>query len=676
MEFPITNPVHIFAIVALIILVAPILLDKLRLPGVVGLILAGVLVGPNGFNILNKDSSIVLFGTVGIVYIMFLSGLEVDFADFKRSSRRSLVFGLLTFAIPQGIGTLVGYYVLDFSLTSAVLLASMFASHTLLAYPTASKLGIARDEAVLVAIGGTLVTNTISLSILAVVASGARGGLDGMFWFRMVVAFTMFCLAMFWVIPWIAGWFFRSIESEGISQFMFILALVFLCASVADLAGIEPVIGAFLAGLSISRLVPSGSTLMNRINFVGNSLFIPYFLIYVGMLVDIRVLFGEFSSFKVAVIMIVVAMGTKWAAAYLAQVFFGYSKPQREVIFGLSNAQAANTLAAVLVGYKLGLLNRDVLNGTIGMIFVTCLVSAFAVDRAGRKLAMNLGLGKERDAKDIQRILVPISKPDSIKPLLDFAFLVKSPASAEPVFPLTVVSDDEDAQRKLAVAKKMLHGALDHASSAETEARLITRIDVSAAAGIIRVIKEMRISCVVMGWGLSNSAKEYLLGGLHDHLLEQSDCMLVVHGLRSPVNVVKRLVVVFVPNLEFEAGFGECLDLLFSLRRSLKSSLFIHGLETTLEHARSYSRSLADPVDLHFVAYTNWEDMPIVCQRELKEESDLLLFVNARRGCVSWKDGVEDYARKLHRLLPASNLALLYASRPEPKAEHMPKLIM
>lgn len=539
----------------------------------------------------------------------------------------------------------------------------MYASHTLLAYPIASRLGIARNEAVVVTIGGTLVTNTISLSILAVIASSAQGTLNAMFWIGLVVSFAVFCLAIFVLLPRLARWFFCNVESEGILQFMFILALVFGSASIAHLAGIEPVIGAFIAGLSISRLVPSGSALLNRINFVGNALFIPFFLIYVGMLVDLRVLFGGFDALIVAATMTVTATGTKWLAALTAQKFFRYSATQRNVIFGLSNAQAANTLAAVMIGYQLGLLNENVLNGTIVMIFVTCITSSLVVDRAGAKLAIEQ-TGHERNEGPLnnQRILVPISNLKSIERLIDFSCNIKNPALAYPICSLTVITDTADARKHIAEAERLLLKAQSLATGSETAIKLITRIDVNAISGILTVIREMGITSIVLGWSGESSAKEYFFGSLHEHLLDQSTQTVFVNGIRSPLNTIKRINVILSPFSEFELGLHECLADLHRLSRNLKVPIRYQGLSGAINAVRRYCEDLAVPLDTTaFTTYDTWEDMPTRCRQETKPY-DINVFVTSRRGGLSWNAEMERYAKKMQRTVENSNNVLLYLS--------------
>ncbi|EJF09819.1 cation:proton antiporter [Pontibacter sp. BAB1700] len=320
---PFEDPVLIFTMVLLIILVAPIILNKLRIPGIVGLILAGVIVGPNGFNLLLRDASIILFGTVGLLYIMFLAGLEIDMIDFKKNRNRSLIFGALTFLIPITTGTLIFYYLMDYQLLSAILLSSMFSSHTLIAYPIASRLGISKNEAVTVTIGGTIVTDTAVLLVLAVVAGSSQGDLDVWYWVKLAGSLAIFAGIVMFVFPRIASWFFKQIESEKGAQYIFVLTLVFAAAFLAELAGVEAIIGAFLAGLALNPLIPHTSALMNRIEFVGNNIFIPFFLINVGMIVDLSVLFRGPEALIIAGVIVVVALVTKFLAAGSLKRYLG-----------------------------------------------------------------------------------------------------------------------------------------------------------------------------------------------------------------------------------------------------------------------------------------------------------------------------------------------------------------
>jgi Kef-type K+ transport system membrane component KefB len=390
-SLPLTNPVIIFSLVLFIILFAPILFNKIKIPHIIGLIAAGIIIGPYGLNLLLRDSSIVLFGTVGLLYIMFIAGLEIDLEQFKKNRVKSFVFGLYTFLVPMILGIPAAYYLLNFSFPSSLLLASMFASHTLLAYPIASRYGISRIRSVTLTIGGTIITDILALLVLAGVTGMTKGEISTFFWIQLAIATVVFGCIVFLLFPIVARWFFKNFE-EPVSQYIFVLAMVFLGAFLAQLAGLEPIIGAFLAGLSLNRFIPHSSALMNRIEFVGNAFFIPFFLISVGMLVDFRVLFKGLGALKVAAVMTVLAILSKYIAAWVTQKTFRFSALERQLIFGLSTARVGATLAVVLVGYNIiigetaagepiRLLNEDVLNGTVLMILVTCTVSSFIVEK-------------------------------------------------------------------------------------------------------------------------------------------------------------------------------------------------------------------------------------------------------------------------------------------------------
>ena len=280
-ELPLTDPVLKFLLILVIILSAPLLLNKLKIPHLLGLIIAGAIIGPNGLNLVLRDSSIILSGTAGLLYIIFLAGLEIDMGDFKKNSGRSFVFGMYTFLIPMALGIVAGLYVLHFSMETSILLASMFASHTLIAYPIISKLGITKDKSVTITVGGTMITDMLALLVLTVIVGMATGVIGEHFWTRLSISIVIFVLFVVIAFPIAGRWFFKHVQ-DSISQYIFVLVMVFLGAYLAELAGIESIIGSFLAGLSLNRLIPRSSPLMHRVEFIGNSIFIPFFLIGVG----------------------------------------------------------------------------------------------------------------------------------------------------------------------------------------------------------------------------------------------------------------------------------------------------------------------------------------------------------------------------------------------------------
>ncbi|HPB30908.1 MAG TPA: cation:proton antiporter, partial [Candidatus Sumerlaeota bacterium] len=515
---PVSDPILVFAILALAIMAAPLLANKLRVPDLVLLLIAGAALGPKGFGVLERNTAIELFGAVGLIYIMFLAGIEIDLTRFMRTRGRSIFFGLMTFSIPQGLGTLAGRYILHMDWPASILLASMFASHTLLAYPLASRLGISRTEPVAVTVGATIITDTLALLVLAVIADSARGITLGFgFWAGIVLGMTALVLLIWWGIPWLSRWFFKNFTEAGGAQFLFVLFVVCGCSYLSHFARMEPIIGAFLAGAAFNRQIPENSALMNRVVFAGNTLFIPFFLISVGMLVDPMALVNNPRSWIVVITMTAAVIVTKYMAAWVSRRKFGYGADAGKVMFGLSVVQAAATLAAVLVGYNLKIFDESVLNGAIGMILVTCPLGAWYVDRYGRKMAAEVQIAKEPERIE-QRIVVPVAKPDSAVRLLDLAFLFRNHEIPGTIYPMTVVSDEADPDESLARAENLLALCVTHAASAEVNLNPIVRVDINVSDGISRAAKEMRAGMVLSGWSGDQKAGARIFGTVMSNL--------------------------------------------------------------------------------------------------------------------------------------------------------------
>lgn len=654
---PFRDPVIVFALVLFIILFAPILFNKLRIPSIIGLILAGIIIGPYGFNLLVRDSSIELFGTVGLLYIMFLAALEIDLHDFKKNKNKSIVFGFLTFSIPLVLGTATSYYILDFSFISSLLLASMFASHTMLSYPIASRLGITKNQAVNISVGGTIITNTASLLVLAVIASSASGDLDSSFWIKLNVSIMVFAVAILWGFPQIGRWFFKNFE-DSVSQYIFVLGMVFTAGFLAKLAGIEPIIGAFLAGLSLNKLIPHTSPLMNRVEFVGHALFIPFFLIGVGMLVDIHAMFTSIDALIVSFTMITVALSGKYIAAFLTQKLFNYTLVERHLIFGLSSDQAAATLAAVLVGYNLGLLNENVLNGTILMILVTCLVSSFVAENAGRKQAI-IESEKVPDVGEIQeRILVPISNPENIEPLIGLAVMLKNPKSTEPIYPLSVVKDDEEAKDKIIISNKMLEKAIKVASATDNSVRVLSRVDLNIAGGILRAIKELLITDVIIGWNGKLTARDRIFGSVLDSLLRKSEQMIFVSKIVQPLNTFKKIIVVLPQNAEFEIGFSRWIASVKTLANQMGRKVIFFAAERSVPKLKSQIISSKPSIEADFTLFDEWEDF-LILSREVKKD-DLMIIISARKGTVSYNRHLDNIPKQLSKYFEKTSFVFIY----------------
>ncbi|SDL11443.1 Kef-type K+ transport system, membrane component KefB [Catalinimonas alkaloidigena] len=665
---PLTDPVIILSLIVVVILVAPLVLSRFKVPGIIGLILAGALVGPKGLNLI-QGTDTTLFSTVGLLYLMFLAGLEIDLIDFRKNQRKSIVFGAFTFLIPQTIGTLVGYYGLGFNWASSVLLASMFASHTLLTYPIVSRFGIARHEVVTITVGGTIITDTLALLVLAVIAGAAEGELNMLFWVKLIVSLGIFMGLVLVVIPWIARWFFRNLASESISQYLFVLAVVFFSAMLARLAGVEPIIGAFMAGLALNRLIPHSSPLMNRLEFIGQALFIPFFLIGVGLLVDLRVFFMGSQALIVAGTMTVVALFGKWSAAWATQRIFGYSVPERNIIFGLSNSQAAATLAAVLVGYRLGLLNESVLNGTIVMILITCLISSFVTEAAARRLATTEAERTPPTPEKSERILVPIANPETLDQLVDLAVMIKQPASAEPLYLLSVVLDNSEAAERLVTARKLLEKGRQHAAATENGVQALHRVDFNVASGIIRTAKELLVTQIVIGWNGRVSATERLFGSVLDNVVQKTSQMILVTKLLRPLNTVRKMVVVVPPDAEWEPGFVAWVETLRTICRQTVGKVHLFGTESSLKVIDNRLREEKPSVDTVLRPFDDWENF-LILAREVGVE-DLLILVNARARTLSYHDYLDRLPRLLSQYFEENSFIIFYPEQQRNTADEL-----
>ena len=478
LTLPLEDPILKFLLILVIILAAPLLLNKLKIPYLLGLIIAGAVIGPHGLNLVLRDSSIILSGTAGLLYIMFLSGLDMDMSDFRRNSWRSLIFGGYTFCVPLAFGILAGYYILGFPIYSSILLAGLFASQTLIAYPIVSKLGIARDKAVTIAVGGTVITDTLALLLLTVIVGMATGNVDDMFWWRLAGSVSLCIAIIVFLFPLLAHWFFKQV-SDNVSQYIFVLAMVFLGAYLAHMAGLEPIIGAFLSGLALNRLIPRTSPLMNRIEFVGNAIFIPFFLIGVGMLIDYRAFFRDWESLEVAAIMIVLITAAKFVAAWFTQKTFRLSPDQRTVIFGLSSAHVAATLAAVMVGYNIilghtpdgepiRLLSESVLNGTILMILATCTVSTFATQRGAHNIAMRSAQDTgDRQPRQEDHILIPVADERTADELVWLSSMLKRAKEPNGLYALHAIDNKVEDPNVEKRAQKILDAAATAAAAGD-----------------------------------------------------------------------------------------------------------------------------------------------------------------------------------------------------------------
>ncbi|HHY21340.1 MAG TPA: universal stress protein [Bacilli bacterium] len=639
---PVTHPVLIFAIAMLIFFIAPVIMTWMKIPGLIGLIFAGVIIGPNGLSLLERDPTIVLLGTVGLLYIIFIAGLEIDLDGFKKYRQRSIVFGLFSFWIPCIFGIGIGLF-LDYSIAGAILLGSLLGSHTLLAYPIASRLGVAKNKAVTTTVGGTIITDTSSLLILAIIAASMQGELTVQFWFSMLGLLLIYVAASLYFIPLVAQFFFRSISSEGSLEFTFVMLILFVTAYCATLVGLEPIIGAFMAGLALNRYVLEHSPLMNRIKFVGNALFIPFFLLSVGMLMDVRVLISDSSAWVVAMAIVIFVQVGKYLAAWISGKLYHYSDEEVRLMFGLSVPQAAATLAATLVGFDLGLFNLATVNAVIVMILITCIVGPYMVEKYGRKVSLLEAQAPYEPSEAPDRILVPLANPKTMESLLELSFAVRG-HSSEPLFLLTVAqSYGGSSAAMVADGEKLLNQAITYSSGGNVPTHPLTRVDTNIASGIVRAIEEQRITKVVIGWNGKLSTPQRIFGSVLDQLLEHTSEMIYVTRLTGPINTTKRVVCLIPPGTDHESGYFETVKSMKQITSRLGAELVLYIVKDKIGSYKKAFSEMKPDVKLSIHSLSSWKE----AFWQVIHQDDLLTVISARRGSIAWHPQLERMPRIL-----------------------------
>ena len=663
---PLADPVLKFLLILLIILAAPLLLNKLRIPHLLGLIIAGAIIGPHGFNLVLRDSSIILSGTAGLLYIMFLAGLEIDMADFKRNSTKSLAFGMYTFLIPMILGTVVGIWVLQFNVLTSVLLASMFASHTLIAYPIISKLGIRKNKAVSITVGGTMITDTLALLVLTIIVGMATGPVNDMFWIRLGVSILIFALIVLFGFPFIGRWFFKHVH-DNISQYIFVLVMVFLGSFLAQVAGMEAIIGAFLSGLALNRLIPQSSPLMNRVEFVGNAIFIPFFLLGVGMLIDYRTFFTSFETIKVGLIMIIVATAAKYIAAWMTQKTFHLSTDQRSVIFGLSNAQAAATLAAVMVGYNvitgtdangepIRLLNESVLNGTILMILVTCTIASFAAQKGAHNIAAQDISDKEENKKESEHILIPVSNEETVEELVNLSLAIKSPQNKNGLFALKVIDNHHSDEKALKQSRRVLQTAVNTAAATDTRMKDLLRYDLSISNAIASVVKEREITDLVVGLHKEKDIPAAFLGHIVESVLAESSVSTFIYKPAQPISTVRRHLIIIPELAEKEIGFNQIIFRLRNVTQNTGAATVFYGSEATLNALKKLLAKKSG--EASYIEFNDWDDFLIVF-RDIKPDDTMWIILSRKEG-LSYAPAMARIPKYLNKYFQSNSFVLAY----------------
>lgn len=662
--FPITDPTLIFFVVLLMILLSPIIMGRLRIPHIIGMVLAGVLVGKYGLNILGRDASFELFGRVGLYYIMFLAGLEMDMEGLKKNRNRVMIFGMLTFLVPFAMTYFMGVGLLGYIPLASLLLAAIMASNTLIAYPIVGRYGLTRHTSSTLSVGSSMMALFMALIVMASIVNSFHGNGGILFWLLFILKFVAYCVGLIMVIPRVTRWFLRR-YSDAVMQFIFILAVVFLSAALSDAVGLEGIFGAFMSGLILNRFVPKVSPLMNRIEFTGNALFIPYFLIGVGMLINVRLLFA--GSKILWVVFCIVFFGTlgKAVAAYLAARIFRMSWLAGHMMFGLTSAHAAGAIAMVMVGRRLEvapgqyLFGDEVLNGIVIMILFTCVISTVITERAAQRLRLQ----EKEDQNmmknlDDEKILIPVKYPEYSDNLVTMATLMRNPRLKRELVALNVVYDDVNMRHNQAEGQRLLDHLCHLASASDVPMVTQVRVAANIANGIKHAFKEFQASEILMGLHFHKEINRSFWGEFTRSLYNGLSRQIIVTRILQPLNTIRRIQVAIPSRAEFEPGFYRWLERLARMAGNLECRIAFHGRNETLQLVNEFIRNRFPSVRAEYEEMAHWKDLPTLGSQV--REDHLFVIVTARKGTISYKTAMERLPEELNKFIKGKTIMIIF----------------
>ncbi len=671
--FPITDPTLIFFVVLLTILFAPIIMGKLRIPHIIGMVLAGMLIGKYGLNILERDSSFELFGRVGLLYIMFLAGLEMDLESVKKNSKRILIFGLLSFLIPFVLTFVMASWLLNYSPQASFLLGCIMASNTLIAYPIVGRYGLQRDSSVMLSVGASMLSLFLSLVMLAALVASHEENTNVWFWLFFLLKFCGFIAACILIIPRLTRYFLRR-YSDQVMQFIFVLSVMFFSAAASEAAGVEGIVGAFISGLILNRYIPHVSPLMNRIEFIGNALFIPYFLIGVGMLIRISSLFTSWHM--VWIVALIVFFGTfgKAVAAYVSSLLFRLPKSAGHMMFGLTSAHAAGGIAIVMVGMRLEvapgtyLINDEILNGVVIMILVTCVISSLMTAHAAQQIVLkgnSQQLSASSQKNDDEKILLCVKYPEIAPQLLELAIMVRNQKLNRGLVALNVVYDDSNAPANREKGLRLLERLEQQASASEVKIQKQVRLATNIANGIKHAFREYSGSEIIMGMHVHTEENPKFWGDFIQSLYNGLNRQIILSRFVQPLNTLRRIQVVVPSRAEFEPGFHRWLERLSRLAENLDCRIQFHGRNESLELIREFINNLHHGVRAEYTFMAHWNELPQIA--ETIKEDHLFVVITARKGTISYKNALERLPNELMKHFAGKNLMIIF---PDQYGEH------
>ncbi len=662
--FPITNPSLIFFLVLVIILLAPIIMGKLRIPHIIGMVLAGVAIGQYGFNILVRDDSFELFGRVGLYYIMFLAALEMDVEGVKKNKGRLSLFGLLTFAAPFTLTFIMSEWLLGYPTIASLLLGCLMASNTLIAYPIVSRYGQQRKPSVALSVGASMLSLLVALVVLAALVASHNGQTGVLFWLWFVAKFVIYCGGLAILIPKLTRWFLRR-YSDAVMQFIFVMAMLFMSAVLSESIGLEGIFGAFLSGLILNRYIPHVSPLMNRIEFIGNALFIPYFLIGVGMLINVRLAFSDTGVLWVALAITLFGTVGKAIAAYLSALLFRLPlNTSGNMMFGLTSAHAAGAIAIIMVGMRLTtpdgsvLVTGEMLNGVVLMILLTCLISTVVTEQAAQQITLRDKEIPQEDTQDDEKMLIPMKYPEYAVRLVNLAIMMRNPKLGRGLVGLSVVYDDIDMRLNQERGQRLLEKVQQYAAAADVKMQTQVRVAANIANGIKHAFKEFRASEIIIGMHMHQEVSANFWGEFHQSLFNGLNRQIIMARLKQPLSTIRRIEVAVPSRAQFEPGFYRWLERVARLSVNLECRTIFHGRTDTLALINQYVRNRHPEMRVEFMQMDHWNEMPRLAATIA--EDHLFIVIAARKGTVSYKNALEHLPEEIQQFFSGKNIIIIF----------------
>ena len=663
--FPITNPTLIFFVVMLIILSAPIIMGKLRIPHIIGMVLAGVLIGKYGFNILNRDDSFELFGNVGLYYIMFLAALEMDMEGVKKNVKRMLIYGALTCFIPFGLTFVMSVSMLKYSIMASLILGCIMASNTLIAYPIVGRYGLQRKPSVTLSVGASMISLLTSLIILSAIENAHAGNSGFMFWAWFVAKILIYCGVLSLIVPRLTRCFLRR-YSDAVMQFIFVMAMLFMSAALAEAVGVNGISGAFFAGLILNRYIPPVSPLMNRIEFIGNALFIPYFLIGVGMLINVRLLFNDGNILWVVFLIVVFGTVGKAIAAYLACFSFRMPWSSGHMMFGLTSAHAAGAIAMVMVGMKIEiapgkyLVDDTMLNGVVMMILFTCIISTMVTENAAQKIILRDKefAHEEEPENDDEKILVPVKYPEYANRLINLAILMRNPKLNRGLVGLNVVYDDAKMRQNQALGQKILQQVQQYAAGSDVKMQTQVRIAANIANGIKHAFKEFQASEILIGMHMHAEVSNKFWGEFHQSLFNGLNRQIIMARLHQPLTTIRRIQVAVPSRAQYEPGFYRWLERLARMAKNLECRITFHSRKDTQELIKQFITNKHNELRADYEEMEHWSELPMLASTISQDH--MFVVVTARKGTVSYKTALDRLPEEITKYFNGKNLMIIF----------------